>query len=41
MSNSDALSALESGSQGIFIANFGDFGLPQLLRELIGNKWWQ
>lgn len=28
-------------SEGIFIADYGDFGPPQLASKLIGNKWWQ
>ena len=32
---------LNKNSDGIFIADYSDFGPPQLTKELLGDKWWQ
>lgn len=34
-------STLNETSPEIFLADYGDFGPPQLSRNLLGNKWWQ
>ena len=39
--NYDKGITLTANSEGVFVAQYGDFGPPQLSNKLIGNKWWQ